>query len=123
MMNAQITSAEVRFGGYQGQMLSLYVAVKFDDGFAGMVEGHYSPYLPPSWAHHRESCPLGHIIYCWLQATGCQSVAEMGGKAVRIELSDSDRMSSVPLRVGHIIDDDKWFSTKEICERFKKAQP
>lgn len=121
--NAVITSANVQMGGYQDQMLSLYVCVKFEDGCSGMVEGHYSLYLPPSWGHHKELCPLGHIIYLWLQAAGVTNVQDMVGKAIRIDLESlSLGASCVPNRVGHIVDNTKWFSTAEICDRWKAGE-
>lgn len=119
--NAVITHARLGLGGYQEAMLGLYVYVKFEDGCSGMVEGHYSLYLPPTWKHHSAICPLGHVVWRWLRAADVNAVDELVGKAIRCDIPGDGSFGStcVPDRVGHIVLADRWFSTKDICDEFR----
>lgn len=119
-LNAKITRAYVGHSGYQDAMLGLYVEAKFSNGWSGLLEGHYTMCLPPDWKHFERYTPFGYVIECWLQATGARNIEDMVGKVVRVELPDG--ISSVPIRVGHAVEDDKWFSTEEICEEWKAAR-
>jgi hypothetical protein len=122
IINAKIHSASVGMGGYQETMVSLDIVANFGGSMSGMVEGHHSLYLPPSYTHHSILTPFAHIVYLWLEATGAKSVADMVGKTVRLEMEDVGAGAScIPIRVGHIVDDDKWFSTDEICKAWSKG--
>ena len=115
IVNGKIESAKVGLGGYQDVMVTLAVFVKMSNGFSGMVEGHHTHYLPPSFAHHDQKSLLAHIIYLWLEATGASDINGMVGKTVRLEM-EKGFGSSMPIRVGHIVDEDKWFSTSDLLK-------
>ena len=118
-MNAVITSAHVGYGGYQDQLLSLYVWVTTEDGGSFMAEGGIALYLPEDWKAHKKISLLGHIIDKWLQAADCQDVSQLKGRPVRIDFETDHQSHVVINRVGHIVDNKKWFSTFEIAQQAK----
>lgn len=114
-MNAEVTKAFVGFHGDEDFGLGLFVHCKTPNG-EGMMEGRYLPVRPRDSKHHKDDTPLGEIIRGWLDATGVKRVDQMPGRFVRLELPES--MSAVPIRVGHIVSDDLWFSTAAIMEEW-----
>jgi hypothetical protein len=119
MLNAVVQSAWVGYGGYQDRMLGLYVTVKFEGSGCLMVEGHYSLCLPESFKHFKEGTPLGLVIMRWLEATGVRKVEDMVGKPIRVESAREWCNYEDVIRIGHIIESDKWFSTREICKAWE----
>lgn len=115
IVNGKIEYAKVGMGGYQDAMVNLTVHVKLSTGFSAMVEGHCTDYLPPSFKNHSQKSLLAHIIYLWLEATGANDINGMVGKTVRLEM-EKGLGSAIPFRVGHIVEDDKWFSTGDLLK-------
>jgi hypothetical protein len=115
IVNARITRAYVGFYGVDNQFLGLVVHCETGHG-EGMMEGHYYPVHPRHSKHHREDTPLAEMIRGWLEASGAESVDDMVGKYVRLDLTE--QWSATPNRVGHIVDEGFWFSTKEIMNRW-----
>lgn len=121
ILNARITYADVCLGGRGDDLVNLKVVVDFQGGLGGMVEGHHAVYLPPDYDHHNPMSLLAHIIHHWLVVTESSSVKKMVGKVIRLEM-EKGSYSSIPLRVGHILSDDLWFSTEEICKTQRERE-
>lgn len=117
LQNAQITSASVRLN--DRDILEFSVCVDFEKFGSGKVEGHWALYLPPSFTHHNPMSLLGHVIWHWLRVTDSQNIGEMVGKIIRVETESL--MSTVPIRVGHPIKDDRWFSTGDIVNAHEEC--
>lgn len=120
ILNGVITSAGVGLGGRGDDMVNLHICATFSDGWSGLVEGHHTLYLPPSYNHFTLVGPLAHIVHLWLKATDCKTVADMKGKPFRVEFL-GDKGSTTPSRIGHIVRDDSWFSTDEICKQWQEV--
>lgn len=115
ILNARITYADVCLGGRDDDLVNLKVVVDFQGGSGGMVEGHHALYFPPDYDDHNPMSLLAHIIHHWLAVTESSSVRGMVGKIIRLEMEKFSN-SSIPVRVGHVLNDDLWFSTDEICK-------
>lgn len=113
IVNAEVTKAFVGFHGRENAALGLVVYCKTPHG-EGMMEGHYNIVLDEYHSKRRIDTPLGDVIIAWLRATGVKRVDDMRGRFVRLELPDP--MSAVPLRVGHIVSEDLWFSTATMMQ-------
>lgn len=93
--------------------------------YGGMCQGFggYTLYLSKSFTHHHDSLKInfaGHFIYRCMEIAGVSKWSDIKGKTIRVK-SDSDRLNSNIIAIGHIVKDD-WFNPTQDFEQFKNGK-
>jgi hypothetical protein len=117
VLNAVVTQAYVGLGGYEDQILSLYVMVEFEGGGSLLVEGWRIGIPPMDSKSYVADTPLGEVILQWLKTTGAQVVDDMVGKPLRIRMARECGEAGDIEAVGHFVRNE-WFSTKAIYDEW-----
>jgi hypothetical protein len=108
--NAIIESASITNGEAGQGVLTVWLRVKYGDGFSQGFGG-LPLYLPKSFTHHRIASPAGHFINRCMEIAGVTEWKDMVGKAIRVEATHVAITA-----IGHITKED-WFDPKiDFCK-------